>query len=149
MTDLSQAENIREKLLAAARQARHHAYAPYSGYAVGAAVWCDEGNVFAGANVENASFGLTVCAERVAVYRAISEGAQHIRAVAVVTRDGGTPCGACRQVLAEFGDEDTIVWCASEERGDLAEYRLGELLPAAFHLTGRSTGEDEIILGGV
>ena len=142
-------ESIRGQLLAAAREARHHAYAPYSGYAVGAAVYCEDGGIFAGANVENASYGLTVCAERVAVFRAVSEGARRICALAVITHDGGTPCGACRQVLAEFADEDLVVWCASEEEADGQEYLLHELLPRAFSLPQRLSGGDELILGGV
>lgn len=142
-------DNIREQLLAAAREARHHAYAPYSGYAVGAAVYCEDGRIFTGANVENASYGLTVCAERVAIFRAVSEGARRISALAIVTQDGGTPCGACRQVLAEFADEDLVIWCASEERADVQEYRFNELLPHAFSLPQRVSGEDELILGGI
>jgi len=142
-------QNLREELLAAAREARHRAYAPYSGYAVGAAVYCEDGRIFTGANVENASYGLTVCAERVAIFRAVSEGARRIRALAVVTPDGGTPCGACRQVLAEFANEDLIVWCASEEGTDLQEYSFSELLPHAFSLPQRVSGEDELILGGI
>lgn len=142
-------EDIREQLLAAAREARHHAYAPYSGYAVGAAVYCEGGRIFAGANVENASYGLTVCAERVAIFRAVSEGARRIRAIAVVTQDGGAPCGACRQVLAEFADEELVVWCAPEEGAEVQEYRLEELLPYSFSLPQRVSGADELILGGM
>ena len=146
---MSKRQNIREELLAAARAARRHAYAPYSGYAVGAAVYCEDGRIYTGANVENASYGLTVCAERVAIFRAVSEGARRIRALAVVTPDGGTPCGACRQVLAEFAEEDLIVWCASEEVADVQEYCFSELLPHAFSLPQRVSSEDEPILGGM
>jgi cytidine deaminase len=142
-------ERLREKLLAAAREARHHAYAPYSGYAVGAAVHCEDGRIFAGANVENASYGLTICAERMALFRAVNEGARRIDAMAVVTRDGGTPCGACRQVLAEFADGDAVVWCASEENSVVEEYRLADLLPFAFHLPTQLSGENEWTLGGM
>lgn len=142
-------ETLREQLLAAAREARRRAYAPYSGYTVGAAVCDEDGRIFAGANVENASYGLTVCAERVAVWRAVSEGARRIGALAVVTRDGGTPCGACRQVLAEFAAEDARIWCASEESEAVEEYRLVDLLPMAFRLPAQSAGEDELILGGM
>jgi cytidine deaminase len=146
---VSKRQNIREELLAAARAARRHAYAPYSGYAVGAAVYCEDGRIYTGANVENASYGLTVCAERVAIFRAVSEGARRIRALAVVTPDGGTPCGACRQVLAEFGDEDVVIWCASEEGANVQEYGFSELLPHAFSLPQRVSSEDELILGGM
>ncbi|MCS6949892.1 MAG: cytidine deaminase [bacterium] len=142
-------ESLRTPLLAAAREARRRAYAPYSGYAVGAAVCDEDGRIFSGANVENASYGLTVCAERVALFRAVSEGARRIVAVAVVTRDGGTPCGACRQVLAEFASEDALVWCASEENGQVEEYRVGELLPLAFRFQTQPSAEDELTLGGM
>ncbi len=148
MTFAPEANTVREQLLTAAREARRNAYAPYSGYAVGAAVLGEDGRIFAGANVENASYGLSICAERAAVFRAVNEAERRIRAVAVVTRDGGTPCGACRQVLAEFADEEALVWCASEEDAEVREYRLGELLPDAFNLQPRQTGEDELILGG-
>lgn len=149
MAQLADTDALRERLVASAREARRTAYAPYSGYAVGAAVWSEDGRLFTGVNVENASYGLSICAERVAVFRAVSEGARRIQAVAVVTRDGGTPCGACRQVLAEFADEDTPVWCASDESVEIQEYRLGDLLPSAFHLLPRQTSEDELILGGM
>lgn len=139
---------LRDKLLDRAREARHHAYAPYSGYTVGAAVWCEHGDIFTGANVENASYGLTVCAERVAVLCAVGKGVRRIRGMAVVTRDGATPCGACRQVLAEFADDDMVIWCATEESGEVTEYRLRDLLPNAFHLSQRQTTEDELKLGG-
>ncbi len=142
-------EALRERLLAAAREARHHAYAPYSGYAVGAAVRCEDGRIFAGANVENASYGLTICAERAAVFRAVNEGARRIEAIAVVTRDGGTPCGACRQVLSEFADGDAVIWCASDEDVAVEEYRLADLLPFAFRLPSQPSGDDELILGGM
>lgn len=146
---VSHTEDIREQLLAAAREARHRAYAPYSGYTVGAAVCDEDGRIFAGANVENASYGLSICAERVAIFRAASEGSRRIRAMAVVTRDGGTPCGACRQVLSEFADDDAIVWCASEEKATVEEYRLSDLLPFAFRLPAQPSGENELILGGM
>jgi cytidine deaminase len=140
---------IREALLAAARGARRHAYAPYSGYAVGSAVWSEDGRLFAGANVENASYGLTICAERVAIARAVSEGVRRIVAVAVVTRDGGTPCGACRQVLAEFADGEARVWCAAEESGQVEEYPLEQLLPLAFRLAARASDDEDLTLGGI
>ncbi|MCS6830463.1 MAG: cytidine deaminase [Armatimonadota bacterium] len=142
-------EVLRDELLAAAREARHHAYAPYSGYTVGAAVYTENGRIFTGANVENASYGLTICAERVAVFRAVSEGVRRIEAMAVVTRDGGTPCGACRQVLAEFASEDALVWCMSEESAVVEQYRLADLLPHVFRLLSQSSGDDELTLGGV
>jgi cytidine deaminase len=124
-----------QALAQAARAARAHAYAPYSGYAVGAAVLTDDGQVVAGCNVENASYGLSLCAERVAVFRAIAAGARRLVAAAVCTPDGGTPCGACRQVLLEFADapESFAVWVVSPDRV-IARYTLAELLPHGFRL---------------
>ena len=124
-----------QALVQAARSARAHAYAPYSGYAVGAAVLTDDGRVFAGCNVENASYGLSVCAERVAVFRAVADGARSIEAVAVVTQDGATPCGACRQVLMEFASkpEECVIWIATPDQ-IMARHTLSELLPNAFVL---------------
>ena len=122
-------------LLAAARTARRKAHAPYSGFQVGAAVLDETGRVHAGCNVENASFGLTICAERSAVTAAVTAGAHAILAVAVVTssRPPAAPCGACRQVLAEFANDDALVLLAGPT-GSPVERRLGELLPDAFRL---------------
>jgi cytidine deaminase len=124
-----------QALVQAARAARAHAYAPYSGYAVGAAVLTDDGRVFAGCNVENASYGLSLCAERVAVFSAIAAGARRLVAAAVCTPDGGTPCGACRQVLLEFADapESFAVWGVSPDRV-IARYTLADLIPHGFRL---------------
>ncbi len=97
-------EADREELCQTAIDAMSQAYAPYSGYSVGAAVLTEGGQTYAGCNVENASYGLAMCAERVAVGRAVSQGERKLLAVAVATRDGGSPCGACRQVLAEFAE---------------------------------------------
>lgn len=127
-----------ESLLAAARRVQKQAYAPYSGFLVGAAVLSEDGRVFAGANVENASYPLSACAERSAVQRAVSEGARRLLAVAVSgTGEGPTwPCGGCRQVLHEFGPEMIVV----SEGGDGAseERLLPDLLPDPFRgpLTG-------------
>jgi cytidine deaminase len=127
-----------EALLAAARAAAERAYAPYSHFAVGAAALDDQGRIHAGCNVENASYGLTVCAERHAVAAAVLAGARRLRAVAVLTpTDALTPpCGACRQALAEFGDDALEVHLANR-RGEHAMMRLGELLPAAFRLSAQ------------
>jgi len=121
----------RKKLLAAARAVRLRAHAPYSKFRVGAAVLDERGRVHAGCNVENASYGLTVCAERNAVAAAVAAGAKRIRAFAVVTRDGSSPCGACRQVLAELGTPTTDVLLASPA-GKPVDHTLGTLLPYAF-----------------
>ena len=118
---------------------RAHAHAPYSKFQVGAAVLDERGRVHVGCNVENASYGLTVCAERNAVAAAVAAGARRIRAVAVVAQPAVTPCGACRQVLAELADAGTPVVLAGPTgpntkgvRKQLGELTLGELLPHAF-----------------
>jgi cytidine deaminase len=126
----------RTRLLDAAREARAQAYAPYSHFRVGAAVLTGKGQIFAGANVENASYGLTVCAERVAIFTAAAQegGADlQIRALAVVGDQPGPcpPCGACLQVLLEFGPQAVILYQGVE---GLEEARLGELLPRGFRL---------------
>jgi cytidine deaminase len=122
-------------LLRAARAARKHAHAPYSRYRVGAAVRDERGRIHTGCNVENASYGLTVCAERNAVAAAVAAGAKAIRAVAVVTasRPPATPCGACRQVLAELGGPTTRVLLAAPA-GKAEETTLGALFPRGFRL---------------
>lgn len=124
-----------QQLIHAARAAQQHAYAPYSGYPVGAAVRTVEGRIFIGCNVENASYGLSICAERAAVFSAIAAGARAIVAVAVCTPDGGTPCGACRQVLAEFAplSENCTVWIVKPD-AVVAKHTLAELLPYRFRL---------------
>ena len=123
-----------QTLIAAARQARQNAYAPYSGFAVGAALRTRSGRVFTGSNVENASYGLTICAERVAVTKAVSEGERDFEAIAVVSEGAAaTPCGACRQVLAEFKpDLRVIVADVDGSEGGHREFSLSELLPEAF-----------------
>ena len=122
---------LRSRLVQLALEAREQAYAPYSNYRVGAALVTSTGRFFTGANVENAAYPTSICAERVAVFKAVSEGEREFVALAVVTVNGGTPCGACRQVLAEFG-LGTVVLIADGE-GDLKqETRVSELLPGAF-----------------
>jgi cytidine deaminase len=131
------AREIPPTTLAAMKQgaieAAHHAYAPYSRFAVGAAVLSDDGRIHTGANVENASFGLSICAERNAIFRAVADGARRIDAVVVYTptREATPPCGACRQVLSEFGADALIVCCSDDSTGD-RRYHLAELLPEAF-----------------
>ena len=124
-------------LLAAAAEAATHAHAPYSRYRVGAALLTASGDLFRGCNVENASYGLTVCAERTAVFSAVAEGHRRFQALAVVAAGEQIPypCGACRQVLSEFCDEDTPIWVARAEFLDAPEVlTLGELLPKSFEL---------------
>ncbi len=118
-------------LLDAARAARLHAHAPFSHFLVGAALETADGQVVTGCNVENATYGLTICAERVAVFKAVSEGEREFSAIAVVTRDGGTPCGSCRQVLAEFS-LDAQVLVANEAGEVTMEGSVLDLLPGAF-----------------
>lgn len=122
-----------DELKRRARQAARHAYAPYSGFRVGAAVLTSDGEICAGANVENASYGLTVCAERNAIFQAVAQGAAKIDALVVYTPTPAatSPCGACRQVLHEFGPEALIVCCTDEADAE-RRYTLAELLPGAF-----------------
>ena len=124
-------DEMKQKLVQTALQARRWAYAPYSHYSVGAALLTTSGRIYDGVNVENASFPNTICAERVAVFKAVSEGERQFDAIAVVTENGGSPCGACRQVLAEFG-LDLLVIIADREGNILYEMKLNELLPDAF-----------------
>ncbi|HMS15724.1 MAG TPA: cytidine deaminase [Planctomycetota bacterium] len=117
-------------LVDAARAARNHAHAPYSRYPVGAAVLTGSGHVFTGTNVENASFGLTVCAERSAIFAMVAAGERDPVAVAVVTTDGAAPCGACRQVLREFASDLQIL--IARPSGDPITRTLVDLLPEPF-----------------
>ena len=118
-------------LIQAALQMRQRAYAPYSHYAVGAALLTASGRVFMGCNVENAAYPSSMCAERVAVYKAVSEGEKQFTAIVVATENGGTPCGGCRQVLAEFG-LDTVVLIVDGEGAVRQETTVRDLLPGAF-----------------
>ena len=120
-----------QTLLVAAEAARERAYAPYSQFVVGAAVRTETGRIYEGCNVENASYGLTVCAERVAIWNALAHGDERIVALALVTEAGDAPCGACRQVMAEFGDEDLSVLVANAQ-GRCWFTALRELLPYSF-----------------
>ena len=121
----------RQSLIDLANEARRRAYVPYSKYPVGAALRTKSGRIFTGVNVENAAYPTTMCAERVAVFKAVSEGEQEFEAIAVVTDNGGSPCGGCRQVLAEFG-LDTIVFIADGKGKLLKQMTVAELLPEAF-----------------
>jgi cytidine deaminase len=117
-------------LIEVASNARTYAYAPYSGYKVGSALLTASGNVYGGCNVENASYGISICGERTAAVKAISEGERDFLAIAVVTDDGGSPCGACRQFLSEFGKD--IVVILADKRGKYIQTSVGDLLPRAF-----------------
>ena len=119
-----------QSLLEAAMQARELAYAPYSHYRVGAALLTAGGRVYRGCNVENASYGCTVCAERIAIFKAVSEGEREFTAIAVVTEDGGTPCGSCRQVMREFAPRLTVI--IADAGGRARVHPLPDLLPDSF-----------------
>jgi len=121
----------RDQLIHAAVQARQWAYAPYSQYPVGAALLTSSGRVYDGVNVENAAFPATICAERVAVFKAVSEGEREFLGVAVVTENGGAPCGTCRQVLSEFSPEMSV-YLADKDGHLILETTLSDLLPGAF-----------------
>lgn len=119
-------------LIAAAKRARARAYCPYSGFAVGAVVLGGSGRVYSGANVENSAVGLTVCAERIAIFKAVSQGERTIKAVCVAC-PGARPCGSCRQVMMEFSTKDTVILCV-DLSGDgrqrsVEQARVFELLP--------------------
>jgi cytidine deaminase len=134
MTDMKTVSDT--ELVAAASRARARAHAPYSRFPVGAAVLTASGRVFAGANVENASYGLTVCAERVAIWKAVSEGETEIGAIAVVSDGGVSPCGACRQVMVEFASPAKglggVRVLVADLGGHCTAYTLEDLLPIAF-----------------
>jgi cytidine deaminase len=121
-------------LLRAAKRVRKNSYSPYSGYKVAAALITDQGQVVAGVNVENASYGGTICAERTAIFAAVTEGMKHLCGLLVLTdaKDPWPPCGFCRQVIAEFADPSCPVWLANTKKGILIETTLGELLPGQF-----------------
>ena len=124
------------RLMEEAGLARGRAYAPYSAFPVGAALLGASGRVYHGCNVENASFGLTTCAERAALFRAVSDGERDFTAIAVTARDGrgAPPCGACRQVLHEFAPDLWVYW--RNGSGRMLKRRLAALLPAAFKFKG-------------
>lgn len=119
-----------QQLVAAAQSARNQAYAPYSNYAVGAAVLTQDGEIIPGCNVENASYGGTICAERVALTSAVARGKRQFSAIAVVTVDGGSPCGLCRQVMCELGAEMDVY--ISDAAGNFRSTTVRALLPDAF-----------------
>lgn len=130
-----------KELIRKAFIARENAYAPYSGFCVGAAILCDDGDIVSGCNIENASYGLTVCAERCATFKAVSVGKQRFSAIAIVggiqdEKDSVSgyayPCGACRQVLREFADPKSMHVLVAKSIEDFKEYTLEELLPDSF-----------------
>ena len=124
-------EHEKESLVDLANMARQRAYAPYSHYPVGASLRTKTGRIFTGVNVENAAYPQTMCAERIAIFKAVSEGEKEFEVITVVTDNGGSPCGGCRQVMAEFG-LDTIVIMADGSGQIVKETTVKDLLPDAF-----------------
>ena len=130
MSEFQVTDEQREELIKAACEIRPQAYAPYSRYQVGAAILCDDERVITGVNVENAVLNLGACAERSAIFTAVGEGVRRILAVAVCTENGGSPCGACRQMISEFAGDIPIYM--SDADGNVREATLYELLPDQF-----------------
>ena len=127
---MTQEQTTPEMLVAHALAARQRAYAPYSHYFVGAAVLAEDGSVVVGCNVENASYPATICAERVALTSAVAQGKRKLKAIAVATRDGGSPCGICRQVMVELGPEMQVY--ITDEAGKFRTTTVRDLLPDSF-----------------
>ena len=123
-------------LMDKAKQASKMSYSPFSRFAVGACVLAKSGNLYSGCNVENSSFGMTICAERCAIFKAVSEGERAIYAVAIYSpnADDCNPCGACRQVMYEFQDEDRDIEIITENMGELIVRKLSEYLPYGFKI---------------
>jgi cytidine deaminase len=121
----------KQSLIDLASEARRRAYVPYSNYPVGAALRTKSGRIYTGVNVENAAYPQTMCAERIAIFKAVSEGEREFEVIAVVTNNGGSPCGGCRQVMAEFG-LDTVVLFGNGQGELVKETTVNELLPEAF-----------------
>jgi cytidine deaminase len=125
---------VRDALVQAAIDVRQRAYARYSNFLVGAAILAADGKIYTGCNVENGSYGLTICAERAAVFNAVAAGQRQFQLLAIATTGGGTPCGACRQVLAEFAPELPILLVDVAQPNAIVETNLRDLLPQAFRL---------------
>lgn len=123
---------MEEELLSEAKKAMVHAYVPYSGFRVGAAVMAEDGTIFTGCNVENASYGGTCCAERIAIYKAVSEGYRKFLSILIISdsEDITYPCGICRQVLVEFMGDGDVLCC--NKYGEIKKYKLRDLIPYAF-----------------
>ena len=121
-------------LIGAAAKVRERAYAPYSEFQVGAALLTEHGQIFAGCNVENASYGLSICAERMAIGQAVAQGHRNIVAVAVVAHPMATPCGACRQFIAEFGNEIQVICASADDLTQPIVKSIDDLLPDSFSL---------------
>ena len=124
-------KETRQQLIELALQARQWAYCPYSHYAVGAVVLTESGKIYDGVNIENAAYPDGICAERVAIFKAVSEGERHFKAIVIASSNGGSSCGSCRQVMAEFGLDTEVV--SVDEKGQITlETTVGGLIPGAF-----------------
>ena len=126
------------ELIQKAKEATEQAYAPYSGFHVGAALLCKDGTIFTGCNIENSAYGPTNCAERTAIFKAVSEGFREFEAIAIISdsKQPTAPCGVCRQVMAEFCDPETFRIVLMNGDGEIRDYLLKELLPLGF--TGKA-----------
>jgi homotetrameric cytidine deaminase len=133
---------LRQKLIEGAQAARRQAYAPYSGFRVGAALLAQSGKIYVGGNIENASYGLTICAERAAFAAAIASGESHFAVLAIASPGGAAPCGACRQFAAEFCRELSVLLVDSEQASEPVAWRLTELLPGRFELPKPASDQD-------
>jgi cytidine deaminase len=125
-------DSDRNNLITLAVETRSMAYAPYSNFLVGAALQTNDGTVFTGCNVENTSYGLCICAERTAICKAVSEGYQKFRAIAVAANPLATPCGACRQFIVEFGKEIEVICVDAENPSQTKSWKIEELIPDNF-----------------
>ncbi len=124
-------EKVKE-LIQIAQEIREKAYAPYSNYTVGTALLTKNGKIYTGVNIENASYPLSICAERTAMFKAISEGERDFDTIVIATKNGGSPCGACRQVMIEFAPEMTVI--TTDELGNISMLAsVNEILPGAFN----------------
>lgn len=128
---MSLSDEMRDTLIKTALNAREWAYVPYSGYKVGAALLSASGVIYEGVNIENASYSPTVCGERVAFFKAVSEGERQFEAIAVATENGGSPCGVCRQVMAEFSLDMRVI-CVDAQGTVTIDCTARDLLPYAF-----------------
>lgn len=136
---MSLSEKARTELIERAIAIRDRAYAPYSKYHVGAALLSESGEIYEGVNVENAAYPSSMCAERTAVFQAVTTGERKFTAIAVASSNGGSPCGACRQVLSEFGT-DLLVIVVDDQGNVLLESELSNLLPESFGPSDLNTG---------
>lgn len=132
---------MKELLIQRALEVRQNAYAPYSKFSVGAALLAEDGKIYAGVNFENASYGLTICAERNAIGGMVATGARKIKAIAVSSENGVTPCGACRQVILEFADRNTPVYIITAQTGEVRETTVNQLIPDAFDQVQLANGQ--------